>query len=82
MYWGSSETETARNEGVLGCNDRHARARIETARDGVAHGHALLHGQEVSVHGDAGYTGLDKRERSPKHGRTANCVMTCSGRSP
>jgi transposase, IS5 family len=27
----------------------------------VAHGHALLHGQEEYVHGDAGYAGLDKR---------------------
>ena len=28
----------------------------------VAHAHELLHGQEESVHGDAGYTGLDKRD--------------------
>lgn len=27
----------------------------------VAHGHELLHGQESAVHGDSGYTGLDKR---------------------
>jgi transposase, IS5 family len=28
----------------------------------VAHGHELLHGQEEFVHGDAGYTGLDRRD--------------------
>ena len=28
----------------------------------VAHGHELLHGQERQVHGDSGYTGLDKRD--------------------
>jgi IS5 family transposase len=28
----------------------------------VAHAHAVLHGQEEVVHGDAGYTGLGKRE--------------------
>ena len=28
----------------------------------VAHAHELLHGQEKTVHGDAGYTGLDKRD--------------------
>lgn len=28
----------------------------------VAHGHELLHGQESQVHGDSGYTGLDKRD--------------------
>ena len=28
----------------------------------VAHAHELLHGQEAFVHGDAGYTGLDKRD--------------------
>jgi IS5 family transposase len=28
----------------------------------VAHGHELLHGQESAVHGDSGYTGLDKRD--------------------
>ena len=27
----------------------------------VAQGHALLHGQERAVHGDSGYTGLDRR---------------------
>ena len=27
----------------------------------VAHGHAVLHGQESQVYGDSGYTGLDKR---------------------
>ena len=27
----------------------------------VAHGHRLLHGQERTVHGDSGYTGLHKR---------------------
>jgi transposase, IS5 family len=27
----------------------------------VAHAHELLHGQEGHVHGDSGYTGLDKR---------------------
>ena len=28
----------------------------------VAHAHELLHGQESQVHGDSGYTGLDKRD--------------------
>ena len=28
----------------------------------VAHGHQLLHGQERQVHGDSGYTGLNKRD--------------------
>ena len=28
----------------------------------VIHAHELLHGQETQVHGDSGYTGLDKRE--------------------
>jgi IS5 family transposase len=28
----------------------------------VAHAHELLHGQERQVHGDSGYTGLDKRD--------------------
>jgi IS5 family transposase len=28
----------------------------------VAHAHDLLHGQERQVHGDSGYTGLDKRD--------------------
>jgi transposase, IS5 family len=28
----------------------------------VAHAHELLHGQEEFMHGDAGYTGLDRRE--------------------
>ena len=28
----------------------------------VAHAHELLHGQEKTVHGDAGYTGLGKRD--------------------
>jgi IS5 family transposase len=28
----------------------------------VVHGHELLHGQESQVHGDSGYTGLDKRD--------------------
>jgi IS5 family transposase len=28
----------------------------------VAHAHEVLHGQEEVVHGDAGYTGLDKRD--------------------
>ncbi len=28
----------------------------------VAHGHELLHGQETAIHGDSGYTGLDKRD--------------------
>jgi transposase, IS5 family len=28
----------------------------------VAHAHELLHGQEVSVHGDSAYTGVDKRD--------------------
>lgn len=27
----------------------------------VAHGHKLLHSQEGQVHGDSGYTGLNKR---------------------
>ena len=29
----------------------------------VMHAHELLHGQESQVHGDSGYTGLDKREK-------------------
>jgi transposase, IS5 family len=35
-----------------------------TAANGadVAHAHEVLHGQEQIVHGDAGYTGLGKRE--------------------
>lgn len=32
----------------------------------VAHAHELLHGQEEYVHGDAGYTGLNKREEITK----------------
>ena len=28
----------------------------------VVHAHELLHGQETQVHGDSGYTGLDKRD--------------------
>jgi IS5 family transposase len=28
----------------------------------VAQGHELLHGQETAIHGDSGYTGLDKRD--------------------
>ena len=28
----------------------------------VVHAHELLHGQETQVHGDSGYTGVDKRE--------------------
>jgi IS5 family transposase len=28
----------------------------------VVRGHELLHGQETAVHGDSGYTGLDKRD--------------------
>jgi IS5 family transposase len=28
----------------------------------VVHAHELLHGQESQVHGDSGYTGLDKRD--------------------
>lgn len=28
----------------------------------VAHAHELLHGRESAVHGDSGYTGVDKRE--------------------
>jgi len=32
----------------------------------VAHAHELLHGKEEYVHGDAGYTGLDKREEITK----------------
>jgi hypothetical protein len=38
----------------------------------VAHAHELLHGQETQVHGDGGYTGLDKREeitRAQANGR-------------
>ena len=43
----------------------------------VAHGHELLHGQESKVHGDSGYTGLDKRaevKTAQDEGRLSNKI--------
>jgi IS5 family transposase len=48
----------------------------------VVHAHELLHGQESQVHGDSGYTGLDKRDEIKARRPKAGCARTSTGASP